>query len=215
LARSYFKSDGKLNYDSYVDALKKGRSYVSDGSSHIIDFSVNGVEPGLNDSKVELKNNQSVKISARVVASLPEKQTDSGAAIAKYPFHQKPYWHLERARVGTTQNVRVELIVNGEAVASKEIVADGKWKDVAFDYNVNRSSWVAIRIFASSHTNPVFVYVGGKPIREKKSAEWCRKAVDQCWKMKQNNIRQEERREAQAAYDKARAVYDAMIKESH
>jgi hypothetical protein len=214
LARSYFKQEGKLSYDSYVDALKKGRSYVSEGSSHIIDFSVNGIEPGVKDSKLELKNNQTIKISARVVANLPAKQSESGAAIARYPFHQKPYWHLERARVGTTQNVRVELIVNGEAVSSKEIAADGKWKDISFDYNIDRSSWTALRIFASSHTNPVFVHVGGKPIRERKSAEWCRKAVDQCWKMKQNNIRQEERAEAQIAYDQARAVYDAIINES-
>ena len=35
LARSYFKTDGPMSYDSYVDALKKGRSYVSDGGSHL------------------------------------------------------------------------------------------------------------------------------------------------------------------------------------
>ena len=32
MARSYFKPEGKLSYDSYVDAIKKGRSYVSDGN---------------------------------------------------------------------------------------------------------------------------------------------------------------------------------------
>jgi hypothetical protein len=36
LARSYFKPDGILSYDNYVVAIKKGRSYVSEGRSHII-----------------------------------------------------------------------------------------------------------------------------------------------------------------------------------
>jgi hypothetical protein len=71
-----------------------------------------------------------------------------------------------------------------------------------------------LRIFASAHTNPVFIHVNGQPIRERKSAEWCRKAVDQCWKMKQNNIRQEERAAAATAYESARKVYDAIIREA-
>jgi len=58
------------------------------------------------------------------------------------------------------------------------------------------------------------VSVDGKPIYKRKSAEWCRKAVDQCWKMKQNNIRQPERVAASAAYDEARKVYDKIIQDS-
>ena len=77
LARSYFKPEGPLSYDSYVDAIKKGRSYVSDGNSHIIDFSVNGLEAGTNDSKLSLKGKQTVKITAKVVANLPEQQDAS------------------------------------------------------------------------------------------------------------------------------------------
>jgi len=37
--------------------------------------------------------------------------------------------------------------------------------------------------------------------------------VDQCWKMKQGNIRPEERPAAEAAYDKARRIYDEMMEE--
>jgi len=214
LARSYFKPEGKLSYDSYVDAIKKGRSYVSDGTSHIIDLKVNDVEVGVKDSKLAIKSNQTVKITARAVANLPKQQSETGAVIARLPQMQKPYWHLERARIAGTQKVGIELIVNGVAVDTTEIVADGQWKNVEFSYPVNRSSWVALRIFASAHTNPVFIHVKGQPIRERKSAEWCRKAVDQCWKMKQNNIRQEERDAAATAYESARKVYDAIIREA-
>jgi hypothetical protein len=127
---------------------------------------------------------------------------------------EQPYWNIERARIGKTQKVYVELIVNGVSVDKKEIIADGKWNDITFNYAISRSSWVALRVYPSSHTNPVFVIVDGKPIHELKSAEWCRKAVDQCWKMKKGNIRAEEQPAAEAVYNKARNIYDGIIKES-
>ena len=38
-----------------------------------------------------------------------------------------------------------------------------------------RSSWAALRVYPSAHTNPVFVLVGGRPIRAShRSAEWLR-----------------------------------------
>ncbi len=214
LARSYFKPEGKLGYDSYVDAIKKGRSYVSEGNAHIIDFKVNGIEAGTNDSKLNLGANASVKITAKVVALLPENQDEVGESIAKSNLDQQPYWSIERARIGKTRKVKVELIVNGFAVDSREIDANGKWNDISFNYPVDRSSWIAMRIYASAHTNPVFVTLNGKPIRELKSAEWCRKSVDQCWKMKRDNINVNERQAAEAAYENARKVYDKIIQEA-
>jgi hypothetical protein len=50
---------------------------------------------------------------------------------------------------------------------------------------VEKSCWLALRIRASSHTNPIFVIVNDKPIREKRSLEWCLKSVDQCWSQKE------------------------------
>lgn len=214
LARSYFKPEGKLSYDNYVSALQKGRSYVTDGASHIVDFTVNGLEAGTENSEVSLRKGQEFKIKARVIANLPPDQDEDGAAIAGRPLDEQPYWHIEHARIGKTRNVKVELIVNGEAVDHKEIVADGKWKDVSFSHRPSASSWVALRIFPSAHTNPVFAKVDGKPIRVLRSAQWCRAVVDQCWKMKEPSIRQEERGAAEAAYNAARAIYDRIIAEA-
>jgi hypothetical protein len=214
MARSYFKPDSNMNYNSYLAAIKKGRAYISDGNSHIINFSVNGIEVGTNDSKLLLNGQQRVKITAKVAANLSEKQDTTGAAIARSPFVEQPYWNIERSRIGKTRKVRVELIVNGFSVDTTEMIADGNWNDVTFNYTVNHSAWVALRVYPSSHTNPVFIIVDGKPIHERRSAEWCRKAVDQCWKMKQSNMRAQERPAAEAAYDKARAVYDKIIQES-
>ena len=212
LARSYFKPDGPLTYENYVQAIQKGRSYVTEGASHILDFSVNGVEAGTRDSELAAPSNGVLKITAKVTARLPREQDDDGKAIATRPLDEQPYWHIERARVGKTQTVRVELVVNGEAVASKDITADGQWQNTSFDYAVKESSWIALRIFPSVHTNPVFVEVNNKPIRVRRSIEWCRAVVDQCWKMKKENIRKSERAAAEKAYEAARKVYDGMLR---
>ncbi|WP_162500956.1 CehA/McbA family metallohydrolase [Chryseolinea soli] len=214
LGRSYFKPDGPLSYDNYVEAIKKGRSYVTEGGSHILDFSVNGTEPGTKNSEVQVKGKQTLKVTARVTANLPAQQNDEGKSIAKRAVDGQPYWHIERARVGSTRNVKVELLVNGEPVESTEVLADGTFKNINFSYPISKSSWLALRIYPSSHTNPVFVIVDGKPIRELRSADWCRKTVDQCWKMKEGQIRASERAAAATAYDHARSVYDKIIQEA-
>lgn len=214
MARSYFKPDGKLSYDSYVEAIKKGRSYVSEGNSHIINFSVNGIEAGTGESKLNLKEGGIVKITAAVAAYLPERQDEAGAAIARSALTDLPYWNIERARIGSTRKVRVELIVNGAPVDTCEIVADGGFRNIAFSYRVTHSSWIALRVYPSSHSNPVFIIVNSIPIHERRSAEWCKRAVDQCWKMKQPNIRLEERPAAKAAYDEARNIYDKILQDA-
>jgi hypothetical protein len=214
MARNYFKPEGTLGFNSFLKALKKGRCYVSDGASHIIDFSVNGLEAGTKKSELLLAAPQQVTVTAKVAAYLPEAQSEESAEIAKRALERQPFWDIERARIDTTRKVRVELIVNGEAVDTTEIISDGKWQNIRFQYAIKQSSWIALRVFPSSHTNPVFVLVEKKPIRVLKSAQWCRDAVDQCWKMKQNNIRPGERAAAAADYDKARKMYDEIIKEA-
>ena len=118
------------------------------------------------------------------------------------------------ARIGEGREVPVELIVNGYPVAKQNIVADGTMRDLSFDAKIDRSSWVAVRILPSSHTNPIFVLVGDKPIRaSKRSAEWCLKGVDQCWSQKQRFIKADEIEEAKQDYEHARSTYRRLLNE--
>ncbi len=210
IARSYFKADSVLNYDNYTDLIRTEKSYVSDGGSHIIDFEINGPGTVNSRSEVLLKKPQAINVKAKVAANLSQQQDEEEAIVAHKRPDEYPFWSIQRARIGTSRKVPVELIVNGEAVDTVEIEADGSWKDLNFNYEVSRSSWIALRVYPSSHTNPVFVIVNGKPIASKKSSEWCSKAVDQCWKMKQANIRASERAEAEEAYKKAKSVYEKI-----
>lgn len=145
---------------------------------------------GIHINELSFAQPEAVKVSARVAAFLNEKPDRE---LRKRGYEQKPYWDVERARIAETRDVPVELIVNGFPVARKNITADGKLRDVEFDVQIDRSSWIALRILPSSHSNPVFVMVDGKPIRaSRRSVEWCLKGVDQCWTSKQRFIKESE-----------------------
>ncbi len=166
-------------------------------------------------SELRLPAPATVQVRARVAALLDAQPSAEAKAIHQLPLDQKPYWDIERARIGESRKVPVELIVNAMPVARTEIVADGSVHDVAFDLAVKKSSWIALRVLPSSHTNPVFVLVGDKPIRSsRKSAEWCLKSVDQCWSQKERAIRQSEKDAARKAYDLARQAYRKIREES-
>ena len=207
--------DGPLTYKSWIDALRNGRSYVSDGRSHLMDFRVNGLAVGTNKSEVRVSGVGTAHVTVNASAYLDpllanfrerhdgnppnwaaqvpatERSSDDpffikpDSRLNERPYDERPYWHIERARIGTTREVPVELVVNGRAVARKNIVADGNVHEIAFDATIKQSSWMAVRILGSSHSNPIFVIVDGKPIRASRaSAEWCLSAVNQCWTQK-------------------------------
>ena len=212
LGRSYVKLDGRLDYDTWCEGVRQGRNYVSDGKSHLMEFKVNDVAVGEKGSELRLPQPTAVKVTAKIAARLNEQPNP---ALQKLDYAKKPYWDIERARIGDTREVPAEVIVNGYPVAKRNIVADGKLQDVSFEVRIDRSSWVALRILPSSHTNPIFVLVDGKPIRaSKRSAEWCLKSVGQCWSQKEKFIKATELKEARMAYDHARAAYQEILGQS-
>ena len=105
-------------------------------------------------------------------------------------------------------------IIDGKAIAAKAIEADGSLQDITFDVDIEQSSWLALRIFPSSHTNPAFVHVGKKPIRaSRKSIQWCIDSVEKCWSQKKRHIAEAEMKDAIAAYDHARRIYRQILAE--
>ena len=195
-----------------MKAVQDGAAYVSDGRSHLMDFKVENTEVGTDNSQVNLAASRTVNVGVNAVAYLP---IAPNSAIDELPYVVRPYWDLERSRIGTTRNVPVEVVVNGEVVGKKEILADGSVQKLNFSVPITKSSWIAVRILPSSHTDPIFVIVGGKPIRaSRRSAEWCLRGVEQCWTQKAPLISSREMPEAIKAYDHAREVYRKLISES-
>ncbi len=211
LGRSYVKLD-KLSYQGWIEGIRDGRNYVSDGMSHLIDLKVNGVELGVNGSEVRLSDGERARVSLKAAAMLPEFPDPK---FHNLRYDQKPYWHVERARIPGTREVPVELLVNGLPVATKNLPADGQVYDLEFDVPIKKSSWIAVRILASSHTNPIFALVDRKPVRaSRRSAEWLLAAVNQCWTQKAPQTRDADKEQARKAYDHAPQVYRTRIAES-
>jgi hypothetical protein len=128
---------------------------------------------------------------------------------------RRPYWTPEHARIAGTRDVEVEAVMNGRVVARQRIAADGSIHEVRFELQILNSSWIALRIRGSAHTNPVFVLVSPQPLlTSRKSAEWCLAAVERCWAQKGPKIRNRERDAARAAFDHARERYTAILKAS-
>ncbi len=212
IGRTYAKVNGALTYAGWLDALKEGRSYVSDGKTHLLDFAVNGTEVGSGASEVQLKAAGTVRVTLKAAAYLGEVPNE---AIRKLAYDEKPYWDVERARVGDTRTVPVEIVANGKVVARKTIVADGSVQPLEFTIPVDASSWIAARVLPAAHTNPVFVTVNNSPIRaSRRSAEWCLNAVNQCWTQKAPRLSPADLPKAREAYDHAREVYTKLLSES-
>jgi len=216
MGRLYVKlDDGPLDFDRYVEGIKAGRSYVTDGKSHLLDFQIDDVEVGRGDSRVAIDAPGSVEVRCRVAAMLPDQTPDSLAGVAARPLDEKPYWELERARLGTSRRVPVEVVVNGQVAARQEIDADGTIRELSWTIPIERSSWVAVRIWPSSHTNPIWVSVADQPVRASQdSARWCLDAVDVCWEQKRGQVRESELDDARAAYEHARETYRKILAES-
>jgi hypothetical protein len=203
-----------LTYEGWLRGMQAGRSYVSDGKSHLMDFKVNRVAAGAGPAGGEVRLNAGTNVSVTLTAAayLPVKPNE---AIRGRSYDTKPYWDVERARIGDTREVPVEIVVNGKVAGRQTIAADGKLQELKFDVPVKQSSWIAARILPAAHTNPVFVMVGDRPVRASRaSAEWCLNAVNQCWTQKAPRIRPSELAEAKQAYDHAREVYRRLIGES-
>jgi len=207
--RSYVHLPQALTYDAWCEGVRAGRSYVSDGLSHLMNFTANGFEAGTSGGALRLERPGAVRATVQAACLLPDGAAPPG------PNRQQMAWSPELARVRGTRDVTVEAVLNGRPVASRRLTADGTLRDLAFDIPIERSSWIALRILGTAHTNPIFIRVGGRPIRvSKRSAEWCLKAVDQCWSQKSPRISPREREDAQRAYDFARNRYRQIVSES-
>jgi hypothetical protein len=218
--RSYVQlgRQARIDYARWAEGIARGRSYISDGYAHALSFDVNGKTSG---DELRLAGAARVTVTATVAFS-PETPLE--------PAHGTAVPVGGRRFVGDTvirrevQSVDprhqrgrrlVEVVVNGLAVESREVPADGKEHRVEFSVPVERSSWIAVRQFPQLHTNPVDVLVSGKPIRaSRESALWALACIDQLWRVRARRIAPAERAEAETAYEQAREIYRRIAAES-
>jgi hypothetical protein len=204
--RSYVRLEqrprSESGYEDWIAGLLQGRLYCGDGRSHFLEFTVNGRRSG--DEDLHFDGATALAIETLVAARLEPEFSVQGA-----PHREMPGWgwNLEWARIGSSSEVPVELIVNGQVAAVSRLLADGEPRRLHFEATVARSSWVTLRILPSVHAHPVFVRVGSQPIRAS------RRSVDKVWEVKSPLMRAAERPAAAEAFDHARQTYDRLIGE--
>lgn len=187
----------RIDFAAWCEGLARGRSYVSDGYAHALDFKVNDKRPGTDE--ISLGKPGSVSVSAKVTFA---GDSPLGTAVG--------------ATMPEGKNRLVEFVMNGKVIKAMEIPADGKIHDISFNHEVNQSSWIALRSYPQMHTNPVNIKVGGKPIRvSKDSAKWCIGVIEQLWRVRKNAIAENERDEAEKTFLKAIEVYKKIASENN
>ncbi len=208
----------KVDFTDWCNGIAAGRSYVSDGFAHALEFNVDGQSPGFDD--VEMDQPGTVQVKA-TVSFAPE--TPIGVAygnllptVGRRMLGDTVNLHAPRSMDYVSGGKRkVEVVVNGQAVASVDVSADGKPHEIRLPVEITQSSWVALRHFPQLHTNPVNVRVGGKPIRASRdSARWCAESVKLLWKNRNRFISDAEKPAAKAAYDRALATYERIAEEA-
>jgi hypothetical protein len=208
----------QLDFGDWCDGIAAGKSYVSDGFAHALGFSVESQCPGFGDVKLQAPGKVKVKATVSFAPATPigvaygNVMPSAGRRIVGDTVNLHAPRSVDYVKGGKR---KVEIVVNGEAVASAYVLADGKPHDVEFSVNIVESSWVALRHFPQLHTNPVNVIVERKPIRASAdSARWCLDVIDQLWKFRSNRISEKERPAARAAYDRAEAKFSKIAEEA-
>jgi hypothetical protein len=208
-----------VDFGAWCAGLARGRSYVSDGYAHALEFTVGGEPAG---STLHLDGPARVTARAKVAFAVQTpNETPYGPAIPAQP----------RRLVGDTVNLhgprregvfqlagsprRVELVVNGYVRGAQDVPADDQVHELVFHVPIERSSWLALRQFPQLHTNPVDVIVGGRPIRgPRQSALWCIGAIEQLWRARAQSIAAPERGEARKTFEQAIERYRRVASEA-
>jgi Tol biopolymer transport system component len=152
--RGYFHlGSQRLTWANWMKALLAGRGFVTNGP--LIEFTAGGRMPG---EELAVAKGGRVPIKADVVSIAP----------------------LER----------VEVVRNGVVVHSATLSADKRRATVDFVATADESGWYSVRAFGPPRTfpventrpqavtNPVYVIVDGRPIRDRASAEYFVKWID-------------------------------------
>jgi len=194
-ARTYiYTGERGLDADAWFEGLRRGRAFVSTGP--LVELTVNGRIPG--EEVVLPSSGGDVEVEARV-RSITRLET-------------------------------VTLVFNGEPIETIPLSADRKRADFKKSLKVTRSGWYHLRAegkpeerypldttFAQGFTNPVWVSVGGRPVRNRAAAEYCLKWIDKLQQMAEawpGWRSQKEKDHIYGQFNEARAIYKKFLQEA-
>lgn len=177
--RVYAKLDGELSYQGWIDAMKAGRTFVT--NSPMLRFTVNGRESG---SLLNLRGSGAmVEIQAEGESQLPYHRLEvvaNGEVIAD----ATPGGELHRARIRLEHPVRRSCWLAARAVEDIQPYrrAGVEFSKIHVERGTTLGNYFGTRrpetVFA--HSSPVYVILDGKPIRNWDDAGYYVRYLDLC-----------------------------------
>ncbi|HSM62103.1 MAG TPA: CehA/McbA family metallohydrolase [Longimicrobiales bacterium] len=186
-ARTYVRPrDGRLTMDGWLEGLREGRAFMTTGP--LVELEVDGLGPGETVARADARD---VDVMIRVTSIAP----------------------VEAA----------ELVIDGKVIETLPFTGDRRSLDVRRSVPVERSGWIHLRVrgaraerfpfdiaWAQALTNPVWVTVGGAPVRSREAARYALAWIDRLQAMAEEwpGWRSDaERAHVFAQFDEARAIY--------
>lgn len=194
-ARTYVNTAGKgLNADAWLEGIRKGRSFVTTGP--LVELTANAKLPG-------------ETVAFPVTGG---KLTLQGRIRSITPLQ------------------KVLLVRNGVTIEEIPLSADRKSLDFTRTVTVSQSGWYHLRAegaqkerfpldseYALGFTNPIWVTVGGKPVRNQASAQYGLQWIDKLQQLADASTAWRSDREKKhifAQFDEARNVYGRLADEA-
>ena len=209
----------QVDYRKWCNGVAKGRSYVSDGFAHAVDFKVNEMAPGFGNVDLPKAGKVTIKAKVSFAPEIPRAVAYGmlNPSAGRRMVGDTINLHAPRATQMVKGGVRkVEIVMNGQVIAHQSVPADGEIHELSFEVPVEQSSWIALRQFPQLHTNPVDVTINKAPIRaSKQSARWCAESIKLLWKNRHTRIKEEERTAAHESYQRAIKIYEQIERESN
>lgn len=155
--RTYVHIENEPTFAEWARGAASGRSFFTTGPIILLD--VDGHRPG---EIASLKDSDKTTVTARV-----------------------------RVRCEVAPVTQVDLIQNGRRIDSLVVPASvgrGSWLELKTRVNIDESSWIAARAYsvaptgspdAEAHTNPVYVYLNGRPPYHKDDLAWLIDRLDE------------------------------------
>lgn len=182
--RVYVKLAGPLNYQNWIEGLRSGHSFVSNGP--ILDFTVENVGPG---ASLDLGTPRSVSCIANATSQFPLEKVEvvfNGQVVATAQISADK----------TSASLKEAISISRSGWLSLRAAGPGHP-----DHPVGT---------LDAHTSPVYVTVGGKPTGSKEDAEYFLKWIDRlslAIKVRDRIPDPKLRQEVEAQFEAARAVY--------
>jgi hypothetical protein len=213
--RVYAHVEGEFSYQSWIDGLKRGRTFVS--NNPVLTFTVNGQEAG---AALRLRSGKDrvLQIHARAESQLPYDRLEivrNGDVIGS----ATPSGKLHRAEI------HLEYPVRGSGwIAARALEDLHRYPGVEFDRVHSAEGTLLSSLYGTrrpenvfAHTSPVYVILDGKAIRSWDDAQYYIRYLEHAMDWLKQEARfasAEDRKSSIEAFQQGKALWEKRAREA-